>query len=354
MHLSRTRFAAVLSAALTAAVAACSGHAAIAQDSDAAIANFYRGKQLRMIIRSTAGGGYDLYSRLLARFIGDHIPGKPTVIPQNMPGAGGLTAINYVADVAPQDGTHITLISSSLVLDQSLGLTPQLVADLRSLNWIGNLLDSNVLTYVWHEFPVKTFDDARRIETPLGSTGAGDISSWIPEVYNKVLGTKFKIIEGYGSSAQTKLAMERGEVAGIGSNPWAALQAAQPDYVRDKKYSYLVQIGVRREPGLPDVPLLTELGRNDGEREVLGFISKAIAIGRPFGVGPGVPKDRVAALRKAFDATVLDPAFIAQAKKESADIGPVDGATIQRLIADVIGASPDLKAKVKAVMPPRN
>jgi tripartite-type tricarboxylate transporter receptor subunit TctC len=325
---------------------------AVAQSSDA-IADFYHGKQVRMIIRSAPGGGYDLYSRLLARSIGNHIPGKPMVIPQNMPGAGGLVAINYVAEVAPRDGTIITLISSSLVLDQALGLTPTLVADLRTLNWIGNLLDSNVLTYVWHEFPVKTMDDARRIETLIGSTGTGDISSWIPEVYNKVLGTKFKVIEGYRASADTKLAMERGEVAGIGSNPLASLMAATPDWLRDKKVSVLVQIGLRREALLPDVPLLTELGRTDEEREILGFISKAIAIGRPFGTTPEVPKERVEALRKAFDDTVVDPAFLADAQKQGAEVGPTSGAVVQGLIADVLGAPPELKAKVKAVMPPR-
>lgn len=316
-------------------------------------AEFYRGKQVRMIIRSNPGGGYDLYSRLLAKFIGQHIPGKPQVIPQNMPGAGGLAAINYVAGVAPRDGTIITLISASLVLDQSLGLTPQLVADLRQLNWIGNLLDSNVLTYVWHQHPVKTMDDARRIETLLGSTGGGDISSWIPELYNRVLGTKFKIIEGYRASADTKLAMERGEVAGIGSNPLASLMAASPDWVREKKVSVLVQIGLQREKLLPDVPLLTELARTDEERDVLGFITKAIAIGRPFGTNQDVPKMRVEALRKAFDDTVVDPAFLADAEKQGAEVGPTNGATVQRLIGEVLGSPPELRAKVKALLPPR-
>ena len=349
MNLRGSCFAVAIAVAVGAAAMPA---ASLAQSSDA-VADFYRGKQIRMIIRSAPGGGYDLYSRLLARSIGAHIPGNPTVIPQNMPGAGGLVAINYVAGVAPRDGTAITLISSSLVFDQALGLTPQLVADLRNLNWIGNLLDSNVLTYVWHASPVKTFDDARRIETLLGSTGGGDISSWIPDVYNKVLGTRFKIVEGYRASADTKLAMERGEVAGIGSNPLASLLAASPDWLREKKVSVLVQIGLRREPQLPDVPLLTELGRNDGEREILGFISKAIAIGRPFGVGPGVPNDRVEALRKAFDATVVDPAFIADAAKHGAEIGPSSGTTVQRLVEEVVGAPAELKAKVKAVLPPR-
>lgn len=349
MNLRGMCYAAGVAATVTAGLAPAT---ATAQTAESA-AEFYRGKQVRMVIRSAPGGGYDLYSRLLARFIGNHIPGNPTVISQNMPGAGGLVAINYVAGVAPRDGTIITLISSSLVLDQALGLTPQLVADLRALNWIGNLLDSNVLTYVWHASPIKTMDDARRQETLLGSTGAGDISSWIPEVYNKVLGTRFKVIEGYRSSADNKLAMERGEIAGVGSNPLASLLAAQPDWVREKKVSILVQIGLKRDAKIPDVPLLNELARNDGEREILGFISNAIAIGRPFGTNQGVPPERVAALRKAFDNTVVDPAFKAQADKEGAEIGPANGVTVQRLIGEVIGSPEGIKAKVKAVMPPR-
>jgi tripartite-type tricarboxylate transporter receptor subunit TctC len=326
---------------------------AIAQDADKAIADFYRGKQMRFVIRSTPGGGFDLYSRLIAQFIGAHIPGKPTIIPQNMPGAGGLTAVNYVADVAPKDGTVLTLVGQSLPLDQSLNFTPTLTADLRTFGWIGNLNDSNLVAYVWHESQVKTFEDARRVETTLAGTGAGDTSSWIPAVYNKVLGTKFKIIDGYQSTGSVKLAMERGEIDGYGSNPLAAILATSPDWVADKKVSILVQVGVRREPKLPNVPLPSELARTDEERDLMHFLEKAMAVGRPIGVGPGVPNERVEALRKAFDAMLADPAFIAQAKKENADIGPMSGVTVQQLISDVLGAPADLKAKFKAVMPPR-
>jgi tripartite-type tricarboxylate transporter receptor subunit TctC len=341
---------------LTAAALAALGVAmttAAAQTPDEAVANFYRGKQMRFLIRSAPGGSYDIYSRLTARFIVNHIPGDPTIIAQNMPGAGGLTAINYIADIAPKDGTYITLISSSLVLDQSLDLTPTLKADLRTFGWIGNLNDSNVLTYVWHESRIKTFEDARRTETLLGSTGAGDISSWVPEVYNRVLGAKFKIIEGYRSGPEVRLAMQRREIDGNGSSPLSGLTAVEPAWLREKKYSVLVQIGVRREPLLPDAPLPHELARNDEEREIMGFIEKAIGTGRPIGVGPGVPKERVAALRKAFDEMLVDPDFIAAARKESADIGPMSGATVQQLIADVLGSPPELRAKVKAIMPAR-
>jgi tripartite-type tricarboxylate transporter receptor subunit TctC len=350
MKARRIRLAAALAALLGAAPMPAT---AIAQTSDLAVADFYRGKQMRMIIRSGPGGGFDLYSRLLARFMVNHIPGNPTIINQNMPGAGGITAANYVADVAPRDGTVITMAGQALPLDQALGFTPTLTADLRTFSWIGNMSDSNILSYMWHENPVKTMDDARRIETTIGSVGAGDASSWLPEVYNKVLGTKLKTIGGYQSGSEVKLAMERGEIGGFGANPLSALLSASPDYLPQKKVSVLVQIGLRREAKLPDAPLLSELARNDQEREILGYISKALAVGRPIGVGPGVPKERVKALRKAFDATLADPAFIAQAQKEGADIGPMSGTTVQQLIEDVLGAPAELKAKVKAIMPPR-
>lgn len=316
------------------------------------VADFYRGKQMRIIIRSGPGGGYDLYSRLLGRHIVNQIPGNPTIVPQNMPAGGGIAAINYVADVAPKDGTVITMVSPLAALDKALGLTPALTADLRSFGWIGNLNDSNPLTYVWHASPVKSLDDARRMQVTLGSTGAGDISSYLPNIYNKVLGTRFKIIEGYPSGADVKLALERGDLDGFGANPLASLLAASPDYLRDNKITVLLQVGLRREKTLPDVPLLMELGTSDEQREVLTFVTKALAVGRPIGVGPGVPAARVAALRKAFDATLTDPEFIADAKRQRLDIGPMDGDTVQRLIEDVLNAPAGIKSRVLASMRP--
>lgn len=317
------------------------------------VAEFYRGKQIRFIIRAAPGGGFDLYSRLLGRHIVRHIPGNPTVLPQNMPGAGGITAANYVAEIAPRDGTILTMIGQALVLDQALGFTPSLKADLRTFNWIGNIGDSNLLTYTWHTSPVRTMADAMHRETTLGALGAGDLSSWIPFVYNNVLGTQFKAIGGYQSGSAIKLAMERGEVEGFGANPYSALLSAQPHFVRDTLVSILVQIGLKREAGLPDVPLLSELARTPGDRALLEFISKGLAVGRPVGTTPGVPDERVAALRLAFDNTLKDPAFIAEAEKQGADIGPMSGVVLQQMIADVLGAPQDLQDRAKAVMPAR-
>jgi tripartite-type tricarboxylate transporter receptor subunit TctC len=243
----------------------------------------------------------------------------------------------------------MTMVSQVSTIDRALGLTNTLTPAFSEFKWIGNLNDSNPLTYVWHASPVKTIDDARRTEAVLGSTGAGDLSSWLPNIYNRILGTKFKIIEGYRSGADVKLAMERGELDGFGANPLSSLMASAPDYLRDKKVTVLVQVGVRREPALPDVPLLIDLGRNDEERQVLAFVAKGLAVGRPIGVGPGVPAERVAALRQAFDATVSDPEFVAEAKRQGLDIGAMAGVNVQQMVSDVIGSPDDIKARVRAV-----
>jgi tripartite-type tricarboxylate transporter receptor subunit TctC len=317
------------------------------------VADFYRGKQMRFIIRSEPGGGYDIYSRLIATHIVRHIPGNPAIVPQNMPGAGGLQAANFVGDIAPRDGTVLTMVSQALPMDQSLGFTPQLKADLAKFGWIGNLGDSNLLTYVWHASPTRTMDDAKRRETTLGGSGAGSVTSWLPLVYNSVLGTRFRVINGYKGAKEVRLAMERGEVEGYAANPWNSLLSANPELVRDRKLTILAQIGVEKEKDLPHVPLLPELAANDEQRAILDFISQAFAVGRPIATTPGVPPERLAALRKAFNDTVVDPVFIEAATKVGAEIKPLYGEALQKLVEVVINAPQSVKDKVRAVMPAR-
>ncbi len=314
---------------------------------------YYKGKQLKFIIRSAPGGGFDLYSRLLGAHMVRHLPGTPTLLAQNMPGAGGLQAVNYLAEIAPHDGTYLTMTSQALPMDQALGYTPALKADLRTFGWVGNVSDSNVLTYTWFTSPVKTMEDAKTRSAIIAGTGVGSAAAWLPELYNNVLGTKFKVVNGYQSGSEVKLAMERGEVEGYGANPWSALMSANPDLVRDKKLSILVQVGVRKEADLPNVPLLNDLAKSPQDREILDFVSKSFAVGRPIGTTPGVAPERLAELRKAFDATLVDPQFIAEATKVGAEIKPMDGKTLEALINDILGAPAELKERVKAVLPPR-
>src|SRR3954469_8537140 len=224
-----------------------------------AVSDFYKGKQIRMIVRTTAGGDYDQYSRLIARFIGKHIPGNPSIVVVNMPGGGGITAANWMAQVAPHDGTVFGIVSQGLATDQALGVSPQLTADLRKFNWIGNVVYSNQLLVVWKTSPTKTLEDAKKRETTIGTTGAGSASVQYPAFYNNVLGTKFKIVFGYPGGAHIDLAMERGEVEGRGTNPYSSYMGTHPTWLPQKLVIPLVQAGVEKEPALPDVPLITEL-----------------------------------------------------------------------------------------------
>src|SRR5438876_8370114 len=278
-----------------------------------AVSDFYKGKQIRMVIRTTVGGDYDQYSRLFAHFLGKHISGNPTILPINMPGGGGITAANYMAQVAPRDGTVIGIVSQGLAADQAMGMSPQLKADLREFNWIANVVHSNQLLVVWHTSPTKTLADAKQRVTTIGPTGAGSASVQYPAFYNNVLGTKFKIVFGYPGGQHIDLAMERGEVEGRGTNPYSGWMASKPTWIPQKLIIPLIQAGVEKEPALPDVPLITEQPVRPEDKPLLEFMARASTVGRPLATTPGVPAERVAALRAAFLATVKDPEFIAAA-----------------------------------------
>ena len=220
--------------------------------------------------------------------------------------------------MAPRDGTILTIVSQGLAADQGLGLNPSLQADLRDFNWVGNLSSAGQVVVTWHTSPTRTLADAMARQTVMGVTGAGSISVQLGAVLNNVIGTKFKLVVGYPDGNDVNLAMERGEVEGRCSSPWPSFLAATPHYVLDKLITPIVQVGLEKEPDLPDVPLLRELARTPQERQVLDFMSLAVAIGRPIATTPGVPAERVAALRKAFDETLRDPAFIADAREAAA------------------------------------
>jgi tripartite-type tricarboxylate transporter receptor subunit TctC len=318
------------------------------------VADFYKGKQMTFVIRSNVGGGYDQYSRLLGRHIVKHIPGNPTMVPINMPGGGGLQAANFIAKAAPKDGTHLTMVSQGLPMDQALGLSKGLQADMKTFNWIGNMSDSNQVTVTWHTSPTKTIEDAKNRETVIGATGAGSISTQIPAVLNNVVGTKFRVIFGYPGGSEINLAMERGELEGRATNPWASYVSVTPHYVNEKKINLIVQVGVRKDKDLPNVPLLRELAKNPEDQAILDYVSKATAVGRPVGTTPDVPKERVDALRKAFDDTLNDPEFKADSDKQKMEISPMSGAELQQLIADLIDAPKDLLEKVRQVTSARD
>lgn len=310
------------------------------------VAAFYSGKQLKLIVRAAPGGSYDVYSRLLGRHIVNHIPGNPSAIPVHMPGGGGIKAFNYVANVAPKDGTVLTMVTQSFPMEQALGTNKNLGADLRELNWIGNMSDSNQVVVTWNSAATKTLEDAKRRETVIGATGVGSTSSQLTAFYNYTLGTKFKIIYGYPSSPEIALAMERGEVEGRStSTPQIYLTPGGGSQV-----NFLIQTGTKKLADFPQVPLLLDLARNPEERAVFGFISKASSIARPIAAAGGIPAERVQALRRAFDAMFSDPAFIKEANGQGMEVSLTKGEDLQRFVADMISAPPAILETVRVAI----
>lgn len=307
---------------------------------------FYKGKTIEFLIGYAPGGSNDAYSRLVSNHIGKHIPGNPTVVPRNMPGAGSFLAVNRIYSVAPKDGTVIGLGAPTMAIDEKLG-NQGIRFKTSELNWIGRVDSLINIIMMWKTSPVKTIADAQKTESTLSSTGAGSTSSVYPAVMNNVLGTKFKLIMGYKGSNEAMLALERGEVEGH-STAWSAVKVAQPDWIRDKNINILVQFALKRHPELPDVPTAIEFGRDDEERQMLSAIMKASEIGTSFFTTPGLPADRLDALRRAFDATMKDPAFLAEAEKLRLTVGPMTGEQVQKLVAEVTDLSPPLTEKVRA------
>ena len=299
------------------------------------VEDFYRGKKIDLIIGYSSGGTYDLYARLVARHLGHHIPGKPLIVPRNMPGAGSRAAATWVHSVAPRDGTVLATADQSLSLQQAAG-DDRIKFDTTKFIYIGNPNVENNTTATWHTSRVKTIEDAKRIEAAMGATG-GSTSSQYPKAMNALLGTKFKIILGYPGGNEINLAMERGEVDGRGSNSWASWKATRPHWIAEKKINILVQIGLKKAPDLAHVPLLMELGASAEDRALLRLLSASTAIGRPIFTTPDVPADRVAALRKAFDAMVRDPAFLEDARQGHFEIDATTGEAMQKLVSEIVG-----------------
>jgi tripartite-type tricarboxylate transporter receptor subunit TctC len=311
------------------------------------VADFYRGKRIQLIIGYGSGGGYDTYARLLARFISAHIPGNPTIVAQNMPGAGSRNAANWLYNIAPKDGTALGVLSQTTPTDQVLGHSG-IRFDVRKFNWIGNMVVVNNIMIMWAATGVKTIEDAKKRVLSIGATGAASPSVLYPSVSNNLFGTKFKIIAGYPGGGHINIAMERGEVDGRGSDSWASMKANSPDWIRLHKVNILFQVGPRREADLPDVVLWRDLGQNDEQKQILDVLSGDVAVGRPVLTPPGVPADRIAALRKAFDDTMKDPNYLEAAKKAHMYLNPMGGEELQGVVGRIVSTPPAIVAKVKA------
>jgi tripartite-type tricarboxylate transporter receptor subunit TctC len=293
-------------------------------------ASFYKGKQLRMIIPAGAGGGYDTYARVLSQHLEKHIPGRPAIINQNMPGASGMVATNWAASVAPKDGTVIVGTYNTLLLEPLFG-NPAVKYDPRELEWVGSMGKQQQICVTWHASPVKSIDQAKEREVIVSATGATGNSATMPKMLNAMLGTKFKVVTGY-STAESRLAVERGESEGICGLAYSTLKASNPDWVDNKRINILVQTGTKAQPELPSVPLLVNLAAKPDDKKVLEILAYPEEMGRPFFMPPGTPKALVNAVRRAFDATMKDPAFLADAEKSRLEIDPVTGEEMEEMI----------------------
>ena len=310
-------------------------------------AEFYKGKEIRMLISHPAGGGYDLYARFFARHLSRLMPGHPTVVPQNMPGGAGVVMASYIFSNAPQDGTVIGLGPGSTGTAELFG-SPGARYDARKFSWIGSMTADVAVSLAWHTAPVKTAKDLFTTELVTGGAGATDQSVMYPVALSRILGMKFKVITGYGGTADTSLAMERGETFGIGAMNFSSVQANKPDWLRDKKVNVLAQFSMKRHPNLPDVPTVIELSRNDEEREVMQLIIAQSTMARAIYGPPNIPADRLTALRNAFDMMMTDREFLAEAEKLKIELNqPMTGLEMSAFVNRLYAAKPELVARAR-------
>jgi tripartite-type tricarboxylate transporter receptor subunit TctC len=320
----------------------------------AAQVDFYKGRTIDLVISTGVGGGLDANARVVARHLADHIAGNPTIVPRNMPGAGHIRAANFVFSQAPKDGTVIATFIPVFVMAQVLDRSKSIQFDPANFNWLASTSSSNTTVYLWHTSSVKSVEDATKREALMGGTGAGSYTIIYPTVMNSLIGTRFKLVTGYQSTAEIGLAMERGEIEGRAGNNFNSLKAESAELLKSGKIKLITQIGLERDAEFPDLPLLTDFAKSDQDRQVLKLFSTDVVIGRPFVTSPGVPAERVALLRKAFDEMMQDPAYLEDSKKAGLDVTPVSGGKVQTLVADLVNTPADIVAKAKLAMEPRN
>lgn len=313
-----------------------------------AVEDFYRGKTLTMIVATTNGNDYDNRGRLLARHMGEAIPGRPTIVVRNMPGGGGIVGANWMTKVAPRDGTAMMMIMQPAAVNQALGLG-QIEYDVRNFGWIGNSSDTPSVITSWHTSGISTVEQARQKELVLGGT-VGTASVIYPMVLNELAGTKFKVVTGYPGGNQINLAMESGEVQGRGSNSWSSWKSTRPQWIAEKKIHMLVQIALKRDAELKDVPLMLELASNDFDRQVLTFLSADTAIARAAVTTPGVPAERLAALRKAFKDTLTRKDVLEEAEKIQMDVNLLDGEEAHRIASSIVNADPKVIERARKII----
>jgi tripartite-type tricarboxylate transporter receptor subunit TctC len=313
------------------------------------VESFYKDKRIRMLVGYGAGTGNDLYLRMLARHLGKHIPGRPTMVPENMPGAGGIVMFNYLYNLAPRDGTVIAHPSRSLVTEPLYG-NEQARYDVSKFGWLGSLNRDVATCIAWAKSGVKSIDDAKRREVAVGSTGASAESNYFAKLLNVTLGTRFKTVLGYPDSGAVGIAMERGELDGYCSFTWAAVKSARPNWIAQKQINVLLQLSMGKHPELADVPLVSDLARDEATHQIFTLAFGAQKMGRPVATTPGVPPERLEALRRAFDATMRDPDFREDARRSGLEVdGPITGEEVDAVLREIYATPKSIVQKYEAI-----
>lgn len=311
------------------------------------VEDFYKGKTINVIIGYSVGGGYDLYGRLVARHLGKHIPGHPTLVAQNMTGAGSLRAALYLYSVAPKDGTVIGTFGRTIAITPLL--TPATANfDGTRFTWLGSVTNEVSTCVTWHTSKVKTWKDALTTGVAMGGEGPGADPDVYTLLYNNVFGSKFRLVTGYHGTNDTTLAMERGEVDGLCGLSWSTLKSKHQKWMDDKKLNILIQAALKKQPELGNVPLASELTTDPEKLQILKVFLVGQEIARPFTAPPDIPADRKAALIRAFGEMVKDPEFIADAKKLKADVNPLDAKTMSEMLAGLYATPKAVLAKAAA------
>jgi tripartite-type tricarboxylate transporter receptor subunit TctC len=306
-------------------------------------------KPVTIYVAGTAGGGIDLLARALARHFGKHLPGTPSVVVQDMPGAGGIRAANFIAESAPRDGSAIGTFAGGPVIEPLIGARNP-GYDMSKFTWIGTVSKDVGICLSYGTTPFKTIEDLRNKEMIVAGTGAGSDSDIYPLILNDLMKTKIKLITGYLGTKETIMAIENGEAHGRCSVVYSAIKMAKPDWVRDKKINIIMQFGLEKARDLPDVPLATEFVTNEADRQMLDLLSATTAIARPFMAPPGIPEGRARALRRAFDATMKDPAFLAEAKQLMLDVEPTSGEEAQKIVEKMYATPKPVVDRVKKLL----
>jgi tripartite-type tricarboxylate transporter receptor subunit TctC len=312
--------------------------------------DFYKANRISIVVAAPPGGGYDLNARTLARHMSRYVPGNPTIIVQNMAGADGMIGANYVYNIAPKDGTVIgagTRPVPFAPLFDSAGAR----YDVNRMQWIGSTASETAVAVAWHTAPVKTADDLFKTELIIGATGPGGDLYLFPYVLNKLLGMKFKIVSGYSNLPPIGLALERGEIQGVGNYTWTTLLTGHADWLRDKKVNLLLQLGTARHADLPDLPVVMDFARTEEQRQILSVFMSMKTFGFPFFMSADAPADRVKVLQDAFNATVRDPDFQAEQKSQQREVSPTSGDAMTQSLRASYALSPAMRETLRALMP---